>query len=122
MVRVLHFDHSKDYPDFYMSELRAALDKHPEIKFESISLPGEEHWSTGDLEKRLALAYDVLMIHPGRVRQRYVILELPVKFPRMAIGVFTLLPWEYEESWRNVTVLDVNNPENVVRYLLSKSR
>jgi len=121
MVKVLHFNYDHMHEGFYMHNLYVLLEKHPEIQFDS--LPSHRYWDLIENKKLETMldSYDILLIHASILSQDYVMLELPVKFPNLKIGVVTRVPDDYYESRGNVSIVNVR-AEKILDYILSNSK
>lgn len=116
MVNVLVYDYELSCKGIALANLVMALDEHPEIKVEIP--PKMDRLS---LEQKLS-SYDILLIHSGIRLQKYVMTELPKKFPNLEIGLLTFLPEDYDEASGKVTLLNLKNTESIVDYVLEASK
>lgn len=70
------------------------------------------------LEVRLP-DYDVLLCHAGLKSHKYFIEEAPKKFPNLRTAIITDLMGDYSESDGRVAILNFNDPEAIVTWILN---
>jgi len=119
MINVLHFDYLPSPGSRYcMEKVSARLKDDLSVKLDFLEPTKEDndyHEDEAVLEQRLS-GVDVLLIHPGVKWQKYVLQELPAKFPNLRIGIVAHGIHDYDKKG-GIGLIDYTDTRDIINFI-----